>query len=113
MRSALNVAYPEEIKAHFQRNFQSDRRKLGSKSEAGFFLMNWIERNSKCNFLDHAGHDAEGNFVSEPYASTCKICLEAGPALAARLGVKYTLTLPSWHCPWSQDCVRMTFYKPQ
>jgi hypothetical protein len=114
LRSALNVVYSEEIKNSFN-HLEGHRTKLASQHEVESFLINHIKRGFPCliSFLDHTGRDADGNFVSEPYAKNCADCLTAAIAFAERIGVRYELTQPSWHCPWCDDCVRMTFFKPK
>jgi hypothetical protein len=95
-------------------------------------LPKWLQRSLKINFpgeplvlapesflerhleslFDHFGHDAEQNLILEPYGKQAAI--EARVAVfAKRLNVGYSVTLPSWHAPYWDDCFRVTLYKPK
>ncbi len=115
IQGALNAAYPEEIKAYFgYRSGFGGRRKLGSRSQVRAFLHR--KGKERCQggvgLFDHFGSDAVGNLITEPYAKNCTGCLATAAELAERLNVKHTVTHPSWHAPWIDECVRITFFKP-
>jgi hypothetical protein len=68
---------------------------------------------SSClGIFDHYGTDGSGNVVAEPYAGNCATCLAFAAELAARLGLRHTVTPETWHAPHISECVRITFYKP-
>ena len=107
MRAALNVGYPDEV-CEFLRS--RTRTKLGSRSEVWDFLLNM---RLPCRFLDHWGHDADDNLISEPYAANCQECLDVAKDFALRIGAVYTLSPITYHAPWIAECVRMTFVPPR
>ncbi len=84
-------------------------------------IPKWLTKHSfsfmhdqcECNLFDHWGTDADGNLVTEPYAGNCEKCLAAAAEIAKRLNLKHSVTRPSWHAPWIDECVRITFYKPE
>lgn len=103
--TALNTAYAKEIEEKFGKLIKSD-------CEAETFLR-VLNTASKCRPFDHHGPDVDGNFVSEPYAFGCSACMAAVEDFAGRLGVRYTVTMPTWHAPGSNRSVRITFHKPR
>ncbi len=102
---ALNNAYPQETANHCG-------RKLKDGYDAHAFLRT-LERECRCRPFDHAGHDEDGNAIFEPFAKNCATCLNAAAEVAQRLSVKHAVTTPTWHAPWIDKCIRITFFKPE
>ena len=101
-RAKLRAKYREEVGANRHRGL------------AESLIFDHYGRSGKhCNFFDHTGRDAQGNFVAEPYAVGCPECLEAAEQLAQKLELRVSITRPSFWCPWSDECVRITFFKPE
>ena len=104
LTEALNDAYEPEVLNHFG-------RRLRNLCDADGFLRVLQDR-CDCKPFDHCGSDADGNFVSEPYARNCSACLNAAKEFARRLGVRLTVSAPTFHAPGIEKCVRFTFCKP-
>jgi hypothetical protein len=107
LRSRLNKKFPAEVRSYV-RGRGANRTRLSSNGEAWGFLVNSSYR----GLVDHEGHDAHQNFISEPYADKEQIEPQVAE-LAGRLNVKYTISLPSWHMPWAGDCLRICFFRPE
>ena len=100
----MNESYAEEIAKHFG-------GKLKDTDDVLSFLS-VLERQSKCAPFNHPGSDAGQNFVSEPYAARCSVCLNAAREFARRLGVRFEVSTRTWHAPQS-DAIRFTFLRPK
>jgi hypothetical protein len=101
---ALNSAYTIEVTNHFG-------RRLRNLDDTSNFLR-VLEREFGCKVFDHCGSDVAENFIAEPYAATCSKCMAAARKFALRLGVRFTVSLQTYHAAGSDGCVRFTFYKP-
>jgi hypothetical protein len=77
----------------------------------------WLRKNHRREreysaLLDHCGHDKEKSFISEPYADLTPEFTARVAEFATLLGVRHSISLPSWHAPFYRDCVRLTFFNP-
>jgi hypothetical protein len=108
MRIKLGEAYPSEIRPWMRE--LGAKRKVPSRDIAEMFLLNSIVTPScLIGFVDHFGADPDGNFVCEPYARDCEGCRKDAAEFARRIGAGYVITDLSFHAPWIEKCIRMTF----
>jgi|SRR5208282_4392331 len=108
LRACLNKAFPAQTKSYIQRHGGAHRTRLGSKSEAWDFLANFSDYSGR-DLWDHVGHSGE-DLVSELYADRAEIEPRVA-AFAAELGVKYSISEPSYHNPG--HCLRIEFHEPE
>ncbi len=89
--------------------------RLRTVRNAAFWLDNArssiVAPNCLVGFLDHYGHDANNNFICEPYARTCEACHKDAKKFAQTIGATLSIDKFTFHCPWSDECIRMTFMK--
>jgi hypothetical protein len=96
LRGYLNEAFPREVREFMSRSYGINRTRLGSKYEAWSFLES---SNPEFRYLwDHWGHTGD-RLVTEPYASRESLERTAS-RFAERLGLNYSILLPTWHAPW-------------
>ena len=115
LKDALNRAYRAEAK-----NFMGPRSKgFTNQWRTEMFLMNWNHWNRNHvtrlpDIFDHFGSDADGNLVCEPYFGRApEEDYQDVERFARRLGCRVEFSLPSWHSPEDDDCVRITFFRPE
>jgi hypothetical protein len=95
----------------FDVNGRKMHRSLVQGLVEGFLLKSdKVHPRCKFGFLDHCGHDAEGNLISEAYIRDCKACQGDAATFAAKLGLRYELSALTYHAPELKRLMRMTFF---
>jgi hypothetical protein len=108
---AVTIAYPSEVGAWSLRWENDSRTKTDILHDDVQLTINQGSFAPSClvGFIDHYGHDKAGNFVTEPYGRNCKGCHKDAAAFAERIGATLTQDNLTYHCPWSENAIRMTF----
>ena len=75
-------------------------------------MLSRLERQIGCSVFNHYGTDPDGNFCSEPYARSCRVCQTAAREFAQRLGVRLEVSDSTFHAAHIAECVRFTFHRP-